>query len=138
MQCRCQQPMNLLLRTIVFSQKVTVHNVPVYSCPICNRNEMHPSVKPQLKSIISELGTRPKKQKIYFQDVSELAKLLYLASSSEYDDRSVNDILHYRINELLDLLNVAEALNDPVWVDEIHDRLDQIQDVSRTLQEWHI
>jgi hypothetical protein len=91
-----------------------------------------------LKSIISELCAKPKKQKIYFQDVSELAKLLYRASSSDYDDSSVDDILHYRINELLDLLNVAEALNDPVWVDEIHDRLDQIQDVSRTLQEWHI
>jgi hypothetical protein len=138
MQCRCGQSMNLMLRTIVFSQKVKVHYVPVFSCLTCNRNEIHPSVKTQISATIKQTGSKPEKQTIYFQDMNEFAKLLFRASSAEYDDNSVDEILHMRVHELMDLLSIAEAINDGGWVDEIHDRLDQISEVSRSLHEWNV
>lgn len=137
MQCHCQQPMGLLLRTLLFSQKITVHYVPVHTCASCNRSEVHAAVKPQLKQLIKEHMHSEEKKTLYFHDVNEFAKLLFRASSTDFDNQSVDDIIHMRINELLDMLLLAESINDHGWVDEIHDRLDQINEYTRELHEWN-
>ncbi len=137
MQCRCGLPMNLMLRTVLFANKVTVHCVPVFSCQECHYSQIHREVKLHLSNMMKQLGANPKKQTIYFQDVNELAKLLFRASDPEFDNNTVNEIIHLRINELQDLLLLAESINDEAWVDELHDRLDQISDYSRILHEWY-
>jgi hypothetical protein len=129
--------MNLMLRTIIYSQKVTVHYVPVYTCANCTRKEVHPAVKQHLKEIVYRLGRNPEKQSIYFQDENEFAKFLYRASSDDFEQYSVDDMIHLRVNELLDMLILAESINDLGWVDEIHDRLDQLQDYTKVLHEWN-
>jgi hypothetical protein len=138
MNCKCGQTMALLLRTVVYSQKVTVYHVPVFTCPDCNRSEIHSVVKPQLTSLIRDLGNEPRKQKISFHDVNEFSNLLFRASSGEFHDNSVDDIIHIRVNELLDLLILAESINDSNWVDEIHSRLDQISDYSKVMNQMNL
>jgi hypothetical protein len=82
-------------------------------------------------------STKLTKQSIYFQDINELAKLLFRASDPEFDNNTVNEMIHLRINELNDLLLLAESIHDTEWVDELHDRLDQISDYSKLLHQWY-
>lgn len=137
MQCQCGLPMNLMLRTVVFARKVTVHCVPVFSCNECHHSQIHQDVKQHLSTVMKPFSTKLTKQTIYFQDINELAKLLFRASDPEFDNNTVNEMIHLRINELNDLLLLAESIHDTEWVDELHDRLDQISDYSKLLHQWY-
>jgi predicted nucleic acid-binding protein len=118
--------MSIRLRTVIFSNKVTIANVPIYSCDTCDRSEVLQDVKHELSKLIKQLGRNPEKQQLWFNESNELAFLLYEATKKERANVPVELIVKERVNELLDLLLLAQSLEDKPWTEEIRERLSQI------------
>jgi hypothetical protein len=114
------------LRTVIFQNKVEIENVPIYSCDDCGRSEVFPPVKSELTGYIRTLGAEPEKGSIRFNDISELALLLCKVTSQENKHCSVEAVIEERINELLDLLLLAQSLDDADWQEDVRSRLKQI------------
>jgi hypothetical protein len=125
-QCICGSVMEIRLRTVIFSNRVKIENVPVYSCNACDRNIVYPGVKPELSELIRSLGGEPSSEHIQFNEVNELARLLYEVTQKEKSHIPVEQIVEERVNELLDLLLLAQSLKDETWANSIRDRLSQI------------
>ncbi|CAH1207041.1 hypothetical protein PAECIP111893_02679 [Paenibacillus plantiphilus] len=131
-RCSCGDVMPIKLRTVIYSHKVEIDNVPIYSCSACNRSEVFPDVKPDLTGLIGKLGAKPVKQTYFFNEWNEWANLLVEAyrERNRCDPVVVRRLTEDRINMLLDLHIVAESLQDEEWIADIHKRLSQL---SRTL-----
>ncbi|MFD0713694.1 hypothetical protein [Paenibacillus sp. GCM10027626] len=127
-RCPCGQLMTMKLRTVIYSGKVEIDNVPIYSCESCNRSEVYPEVKPDLTGLIGKLGAEPGKQTYLFNEWNEWADLLveaYQARKST-DATIVKPMIEERINTLLDLYTIAQSVNDEQWIADIHKRLTQL------------
>lgn len=124
--CRCGSEMSIRLRTVIYQNKVEIENVPIYSCEACSRSEVFPEVKPALTELIGTLGSKPDKQQLQFQEVSELAHLMMMATEKKRAADSVEQIIQERINELLDLMLLAQSLGDQRWMEDVRGRLGQI------------
>lgn len=124
--CKCGRDMDIRLRTVIYQNKVEMEHVPVFTCEFCNRSEVFPGVKAELTKLIGELGAKPDKQRMRFDERSELAHLMMLVTDKEHRDEPVGHILEERINELLDTLLLARSLGDEPWVEDILARLSQI------------
>ncbi|MNI16085.1 hypothetical protein D3C73_694100 [compost metagenome] len=125
-ECTCGREMNIRLRTVIYQNKVDIENVPIFSCEACGRSEVVSTVKPVLSSLISNLGRKPEKQLLYFHECSELSFLLVQATHKERMNDPLDKIIEERINELLDVLLLAQSLGDLPWMDDIRKRLSQI------------
>lgn len=125
-ECQCGVRMEIRLRTVVFQNKVDIENVPIFSCDQCGSSEIYPSIKSELKRLIAELGELPMKQKIRFEDTSEMANLLLALSHSRNIHKTLEILIEERINELLDILILAQSLDDSVWTMDVRNRLHQI------------
>ena len=128
--CVCGQTMSIRLRTVIFSNKVKIENVPIYSCGGCERSEVLQDVKQELSTLIRELGRNPEKQHIRFNESNELAFLLHEATKRERANVPVEQIVKERVNQLLDLMLLAQSLGDEPWSEEIRERLSQIAKAS--------
>ncbi|MCI3921495.1 hypothetical protein MO973_14775 [Paenibacillus sp. TRM 82003] len=128
--CVCGKKMSIRLRTVIFSNKVKIENVPIYSCGACERSEVLQDVKQELSSLIRRLGRHPEKQSISFNESNELAFLLHEATKKERANVPVESIVKERVNQLLDLLLLAQSLDDQPWTEEIRERLSQIAKAS--------
>ncbi|WP_207802232.1 hypothetical protein [Paenibacillus xerothermodurans] len=125
-QCKCGSAMNIRLRTVIYQNKVQIENVPIFSCAVCQRSEVFAEVKPELTGVIGQLGTVPDKQLLQFEDISEIAHLMVKVTEKKRASDPVETIVEERINELLDLLLLAQSLEDEPWTQEIRKRLAQI------------
>ena len=125
-QCKCGSSMSIRLRTVIYQNKVEIENVPVFSCDECQRSEVFAKVKPDLTGIIGKLGNMPEKKQLYFNDISEIANLMLKVTEKHYASDPVEKIVEERINELLDLLLLAQSLGDEPWTADIRNRLTQI------------
>ncbi|MFF2484172.1 hypothetical protein [Paenibacillus sp. NPDC058071] len=127
-RCHCGHIMKMKLRTVIYSGKVEIDNVPIYSCPACNRSEVLKEVKPDLTGLIAQLGAEPGKQTFLFNECNEWADLLVEASANKKqpDEASVERLIEERVNSLLDLLLLAQRLGDRDWIADITKRLAQI------------
>lgn len=128
--CVCGETMSIRLRTVIFSNKVKIENVPIYSCGDCGQSEVLQDVKQELSSLLRGLGRNPEKQRISFDESNELAFLLREAAKSERANVPVEAIVRERVNQLLDLLLLAQSLDDRPWTEEIRERLSQIAKAS--------
>ncbi|WP_342745639.1 hypothetical protein [Paenibacillus herberti] len=126
--CTCGHAMNMKLRTVIYSGKVEIDNVPIYSCPSCSRSEVLPEVKPDLTGLIGQLGEEPAKQTLLFNELNEWADLLVEACSKRRtpDLTAVQQIIDERIDSLLELLLLASSVGDEAWRLEIEKRLSQL------------
>lgn len=125
-QCKCGRDMGVRLRTVIYQNKVEIEHVPVFTCDFCNRSEVLPGVKPDLTKLIGELGGKPEKQRLRFDEMSELARLMQMVTDKERRHEPVGHILEERINELLDMLLLARSLGDEPWAEDVMARLSQI------------
>ncbi|WP_028611160.1 hypothetical protein [Paenibacillus harenae] len=127
-RCHCGDIMKMKLRTVIYSGKVEIDNVPIYSCPSCSRSEVFPEVKPDLTGLIAQLGAKPDKQTFLFNECNEWADLLVEAKAEKQqtDPDAVEQLIEQRINKLLDLYLLAQSLNDEAWITDINKRLEQI------------
>lgn len=129
-QCSCGEIMKLKLRTVIFSGKVEIDNVPIYTCDACSHSEVIPAVKADLSGLIQELGNQPKKQSYLFNECNEWANILVeyklaqkTAQSAAY---KLEQMVEQRTNDLLDLFLLAQSLQDEVWLESIRKRLQQL------------
>ncbi len=127
-RCPCGDVMPMKLRTVIYSGKVEIDNVPIFSCPSCSRSEVFPEVKPDLTGLIGTLGAYPVKQTYLFNEWNEWANLLVEA----YHEHKLSDaalmkrLTDERINMLLDLYAYAQSIEDEAWIADIHKRLNQL------------
>lgn len=127
-RCLCGDMMTMKLRTVIYSGKVEIDNVPIFSCVICNRSEVIPEVKPDLTGLIAQLGAEPDKQTFMFDECNEWASLLVEAKADKQktDRAAVERLIEDRINQLLDLYLLAQTLNDEAWIADLDKRLKQL------------
>lgn len=127
-RCHCGDIMMMKLRTVIYSGKVEIDNVPIFSCASCNKSEVIPEVKPDLTGLIAKLGAEPEKQSFLFNECNEWADLLYEAKATKrpIQPSIVEGLIEERINKLLDLYLLAKTLNDEVWMADLNKRLGQI------------
>ncbi len=126
--------MVMKLRTLIYSGKVEIDNVPIYSCPSCKRSEVFAEVKTDLTGLIGKLGTHPVKQTYLFNEWNEWADLLVEAFHDKRmsDPAAVMRLMEGRIDTLLDLYTVAKSCGDEAWMEDVHKRLVQL---SRSLSQ---
>ena|SRR5690554_6613376 len=125
-KCICGQPMDIRLRTVIYSKTVEIDNVPIYSCTKCFHTEILTGVKSHLGDLIKQLGAEPHTQKINFHEINEWAFLISKATDVELVDIPIQSIVGERIDQLLDLLLLARSLDDHVWENDLVGRLTQI------------
>lgn len=134
-QCKCGSTMNIKLRTVIYKNKIEIENVPVFSCEDCRRSEVLAEVKSELTGVIGKLEQTTNKQHIHFNDISEIAHLMFKVTEKQYATDPVEKIVEERINELLDLLLLAQSLQDEPWVEDVRKRLEQISKQSLSLND---
>ncbi|WP_442603856.1 hypothetical protein [Paenibacillus sp. KN14-4R] len=127
--CLCGNQIHIALRTIVFQSKLEIQNVPVYSCKHCGSNEVYPIIKEELKSIINQYVENDEISKIYFEDKSEIVALLLKHNELPVSIDAFRQLMDERTNELLDMLLLAQSLQDTDWIANIHLRLTQINEM---------
>ena len=125
-RCNCGQPLDIRLRTVIYSKNVEIDHVPIYTCSKCFHTEILTGVKSELARLISELGGHPQKQKIEFRDLNEWAYLIDRAIDQELIHMPIESIIGDRIDQLLDLLLIARSLHDSDWEESLVQRLMQI------------
>ncbi|CAM3356315.1 hypothetical protein PALU110988_18365 [Paenibacillus lupini] len=127
-RCHCGDIMKMKLRTVIYSGKVEIDNVPVFSCSVCSRSEVLPDVKPDLTGLIAKLGQEPPKQTFLFNECNEWADLLVEASEhrKHTDPYHIEQLTQERINNLLDVHLIAQSLHDEEWIADINKRLSQL------------
>lgn len=123
---RCGNDMEIVLRNVMYRNRVKILNVPVHVCvnDSCANCQVVESVKADLKSLMEDLGKHPQPQAIEFEELSELSNLLVLIANE--GDSSMRGALEERVNELLDLFLLAQSLGDEKWMLELRKRLTQI------------
>lgn len=124
--CKCGVKMDVRLRTVIYSNTVEIDNVPIYTCDTCFNTEILPGVKPELTRLIGELGNKPPKQKLQFNEMNEWAHLISKAIDRELAHLPIQTIIRDRIDQLLDMLLLARSLQDRQWEEDIRARLSQI------------
>jgi len=119
--------MTLQLRTVIYSGTIEIVNVPILTCQTCYRSVVYDAVKGDLTSLIEQIsrvdGTPAE---IRFDERNELAFLLTKATDKELLHESLRDIVEERINELLDIMLLAQSLQNQQWIEETRGRLKQI------------
>lgn len=128
--CHCGEYMSLKLRTVIYSGKVEIDNVPLYTCQACNRSEVIPEVKADLTGFIQGLGEHPIKQNYLFNECNEWANLLVEYKQTHKTMQTameqLDQMMKHRTNELLDLYLLAQSLEDQEWLGSIEKRLSQL------------
>lgn len=118
--------MDIQLRTVIYSNKVEIENVPIQSCKSCQRSEVLSGMKTEIARLIGQLGGNPDKQKLKFDECHEWANMLTQAADPALAQMSIQGIISNRIDELLDLLLVAKSVQDASWEEELTERLQQL------------
>lgn len=110
----------------MYEKKVEIRHVPVYCCDACGHHEVLANIKPLLKQYMSDQGAKPKAKKVYFNEISEYTDVLVQISHLNRPPEELDNMVQERINELLDLMNVAKRKKDDEWMKEIEARLGQL------------
>jgi hypothetical protein len=125
--CTCGDQMSLQLRTVIYSGTIEIVNVPIFTCQTCCRSIVYDAVKGDLTSLIEQIAkTDGTPVEIRFEERNELALLLKKASDKALLNESLRDIVEERINELLDIMLLAQSLKNDEWIEETRSRLRQI------------
>lgn len=124
--CKCGETMEIRLRTVIYSNKVEIGHVPVFTCEECQNCEVYPSVKPLLTGLIGSLGSKPDKQQVNFEEISEISYLMRQAAEQDIDHDRLAGLMQERVNELLDLLLLAQSLGETEWMNDLRNRLSQV------------
>ncbi|WP_068499154.1 hypothetical protein [Paenibacillus kribbensis] len=131
-QCQCGTTMGLELRKVIFSGKVEILHVPVFSCPSCCSSEVLQHVTKDIKELLQSLGDKPSARRISFARSNELAEIIRKLVLEEADNPNVDwqssleERMELRINLLLDLYRYARSLGDEDWMNDVEKKLAQL------------
>ncbi len=128
---RCGSSMSVMLRNVVYRNRVKIRNVPVHVCTDeeCAYSQVVEGCKEELKQLMNDLGETPARQEIDFNQVSHFSDLLVLLSGPA-DEVLLTRAAEERVNELLDLFLLVQSLGDTQWMKEIRQRLTQLMQQS--------
>ncbi|GIP20362.1 MULTISPECIES: hypothetical protein [Paenibacillus] len=130
--CDCGQEMSLDFRKVIFEGRIEIENVPILQCEscTCGSYEVLPEVKPHLLSLIGEWRQLEGSRVIHFNEINEIASLLYDTLYTEPDSEPIEHVLERkkedRINLLLDIYGYAKDKDDSLWMKDISERLSQL------------
>lgn len=124
---RCGHEMNIMLRNVVYRNRVKINNVPVYVCmnEDCAHSQVVDMVKEDLKKLMNELGDNPPRHSVEFEEISEFSNFL-VQLDVQKDAVQAKQLIAERINELLDVFLLAQSLGDKKWMEETRQRLTQV------------
>lgn len=120
--------MKLLLRTVVYAKRTEIRNVPVFTCTACSDSEVLAYVKKDLTDIIALHGDRNATDRkiVRFHEENEVAEVLhelFLKGRKYAHVDELEKLLNDRINLLLDVLNMAQSMQDIEWMLDTEKRL---------------
>ncbi|RUT36286.1 hypothetical protein EJP77_04660 [Paenibacillus zeisoli] len=128
--CDCGQAMSLDFRKVIFEGRIEIENVPILQCESCSTYEVLPEVKPHVLSLLGEWKQIEGSRVIHFNEMNEVANLLYDAIYAAPISASIEHILEQkkedRINLLLDIYGYAKEQEDSMWMQDITQRLSQL------------
>ena len=122
MECKCGSEMDITLRTLYFNKKIEIKNVPVYSCPVCNTNELIQQIKPKIKTIIKDAAKKSKKQTLYLDKYSELVQLITMVYNEQdhpYEGKSIQ-------HEVIEMLESFLIEDIESWDEKIHKKIEKL------------
>lgn len=126
--CRCGRTMELELRSVVWKRVVELRHVPVFHCHECGRDELLPLVTPLIKKVIKQRSDLQAKGKLAIDiaEHSDLTDILVEMAQKEIQADRLPEMIQKRIDELLDLFNVAQQSGDHEWLQSIRQRLQHL------------
>lgn len=128
--CSCGGTMTIHMHTLVYSAKVKITGVPVYSCSECSRYEPLSGIKKDLGKLIGELGADAARGHISFPERNEWAFVLKqtfaVASDWAMLEEAILSAVQSRIDLLLDIYRFASDCADEKWMEETALRLSQL------------
>ncbi|WP_167549545.1 hypothetical protein [Paenibacillus borealis] len=132
--CGCGGIMTIHMHALIYSAKIKITQVPVYTCGQCARYEPLPVIKRDLGKLIGELGdTPPGRKHLSFADRNEWASVLketfasgLFAGGLPELEETIRSAIQGRIDLLLDVYRVAVDMSDKTWMEETGLRLSQL------------
>ncbi|WP_151734791.1 hypothetical protein [Paenibacillus tengchongensis] len=132
--CGCGGTMTIHMHTLIYSAKIKIKHVPVYTCAVCARYEPLPCIKQDLVAFLGELSAVAAKRRSYsFADRNEwacvlketLAAGMFPGGTAELED-SIVTAIQAKVDLLLDVYRLAVDMGDRSWMDETERRLSQL------------
>ncbi len=130
--CSCGGNMTIHMHTLIYSAKVKITNVPVYTCQECSRYEPIPLIKRDLANLINGFGEPAARYKYSFSEVNEWARVLketfagFAAGNLTDLENAIVSAIQSRIDVLLDIYKFAADCSDHKWMEETALRLSQL------------
>ncbi|QZA32735.1 hypothetical protein [Hydrogenibacillus sp. N12] len=112
---------------------IVFDRVPLVYCPVCRRFDVHPLVADAFDLLLDYAeadGAR-------VVDVAELLRYdeaALRAAQPFWDDGDAEALVEGLIDQALDLLSAARALDDRLWRRELHDRLRRLLELRVRIQ----
>lgn len=126
--CTCGQAMKLRIRLVIYNKRIEIENVPVLICESCNHSEVFFAVKPHLVKLLGEYAASDEKVSLQFNEVDEIAGVVKKHVETGAGIDGLSHLIHERINQLLDILILAQSLKDQEWAEDIRNKLTQLSD----------
>ncbi|ADG06192.1 hypothetical protein [Kyrpidia tusciae] len=125
----CGMTMVASLQNVYAEGPVFIHDVPVLTCPTCNRWHIAPAVSSDFAMIAHNCATDGLREANFRELVGEdrVKEVLDMYPPDErvlLDRRYIPD----QVDALLDLINLARATGDNTWEEELKTRLKAITD----------
>jgi len=130
--CSCGGGMTIHMHTLIYSTKVKITEVPVYTCSQCSRYEPLPFIKSDLSQLLKELSNSSAKRYVSFTDRNEWAVILketfagFITVDIKELEEAILRAVQNRIDLLLDIYQLAAEIGDREWMDETALRLSQL------------
>ncbi|MCC2685350.1 MAG: hypothetical protein K0R75_2249 [Paenibacillaceae bacterium] len=103
--------------------RTRIHNVPLLFCPVCHRVEVHYLVMNEYE-ILAEYAHGDGASEVDFQEYVDQKNTLDLFENCvNTEGEDPLDVLRNQIDTALDLLPVAQQLNDSEWEAQLKKRL---------------
>ncbi len=130
--CNCGGVMTIHMHTLIYSTRVKINHVPVYTCQECARYEPLPCIKRDLGKLIGELEESWTRRSVSFAERNEWASVLketfsgFIAGGIPEFDEAIRRSIQGRIDLLLDVYRFAGDCADQKWMEDTGLRLSQL------------
>jgi hypothetical protein len=119
----CGEAMEVTLRKVVYRKVVGIENVPVLTCPQCDKYRVIHQAKRDLLQLLKRLGGEPAATVLQFEKYCPFARIL---KALDEDPIKSREGARDQVNELLDLYLLAQSVHDEHWMKEIKRKLKAI------------
>ncbi|MFD0588537.1 hypothetical protein ACFQZE_11030 [Paenibacillus sp. GCM10027627] len=102
--------------------RTQIHNVPIAFCPVCHGVEVH-YLAQQEYDILAEYAHGDGAAEVDFEDYVDQDGAELLNNCVNHESEEPIDIVRSQIDNSLDLLSFAQAIDDKEWQAELKKRL---------------